>query len=212
MNDPLPFNPLDKKNLAASVGEALLDSAPSPLGDIDVFKGAGIYAIYYLGKFDAYDQISDENADGRWASPIYVGKAIPSGGRKGGEQASALESRSLVGRLREHGESVRSANNLEIRDFWCRYLVVDDIWIPLGENLMIAKFAPVWNALVDGFGNHDPGKGRYSGMRSRWNVLHPGRSWADRCKARPESQEAIVGDVKSYLAARPRPLGKLFRN
>ena len=31
----------------------------------------------------------------------------------------------------------------------------------LGESLLIAKFAPIWNKLIDGFGNHDPDKGRY---------------------------------------------------
>ena len=212
MTDPVPFNPLDKRNLAASVGEALLERPPVALGEVPAFKGAGIYAIYYLGTFEAYQQISAENAEGRWTSPIYVGKAIPSGGRKGGELGSTAESRSLVKRLGEHAETIRAAGNLRIEDFWCRYLVVDDIWIPLGENLMIAKFSPVWNALVDGFGNHDPGAGRYNGKRSRWDVLHPGRGWAERCQPRPEAPGTIVAEVKAHLAARPRPLGKLFRD
>ena len=43
---------------------------------------------------------------------------------------------------------------------------------------MIARFGPVWNSIVDGFGNHDPGAGRRAGMVSRWDVLHPGRAWA----------------------------------
>ncbi len=32
------------------------------------------------------------------------------------------------------------------------------------------------NKIIDGFGNHDPGKGRYNQLRSRWDKLHPGRS------------------------------------
>ncbi|MEX1196232.1 MAG: Eco29kI family restriction endonuclease, partial [Pseudohongiellaceae bacterium] len=92
-----------------------------------------------------------------------------------------------------------------ISDFHCRYLVVDDIWIPLGESLLIAKFNPVWNVVIDGFGNHDPGKGRHKGMRPRWDVLHPGRSWADKCEPRPESASQIVGEIADYLRNNPPP-------
>lgn len=44
------FNPLDKKNLGESVAEALLQQPISPLPP-EPFIGAGIYAIYYEGKF-----------------------------------------------------------------------------------------------------------------------------------------------------------------
>lgn len=44
-----PYNPLDKKNLGASVAEALLERTVHPLGKLEVFVGAGIYAIYYTG-------------------------------------------------------------------------------------------------------------------------------------------------------------------
>lgn len=71
-----------------------------------------------------------------------------------------IRGRFLHGRLREHAESVRAAENLNIDNFAARWLVVDDIWIPLGETLLIGKFQPVWNRLLDGFGNHDPGAGR----------------------------------------------------
>ena len=51
---------------------------------------------------------------------------------------------------------------MDIKTFQCRYLVVDDIWIPLGEALLIAKFSPIWNKVVDGFGNPRPRKGTLS--------------------------------------------------
>ena len=43
----IPFNPLDKLNLGASVADAMLSRKVEPLGDIQEFKGAGVYAIYY---------------------------------------------------------------------------------------------------------------------------------------------------------------------
>lgn len=53
--------------------------------------------------------------------------------------------------------------------------------------------------LIDGFGNHDPGKGRYNQMRSRWDTLHPGRSWAVKCKKRSETSKQIIGELEEFL-------------
>ncbi|WP_122376594.1 Eco29kI family restriction endonuclease, partial [Pseudomonas savastanoi] len=153
----IPFNPLDKKNLGASVAEALLTKEIHPLGDIPVFEGAGIYAIYYTGKFRAYQQIARLNNQEKFLLPIYVGKAVPAGARMGSNLELAA-GKALHKRLKEHAESVKAAENLEINDFYYRFLVVDDIWIPLGESLIIARFTPIWNSLIDGFGNHNPGK------------------------------------------------------
>ncbi|HCW0905296.1 TPA: Eco29kI family restriction endonuclease, partial [Pseudomonas aeruginosa] len=190
----IPFNPLDKKNLGASVAEALLTKEVHPLGDLPVFEGAGIYAIYYTGGFAPYAQVSRLNADGKFMLPIYVGKAVPPGARMGASLELAA-GKVLHKRLKEHAESIKAAENLDIKDFHCRFLVVDDIWIPLGESLIIARFTPVWNSLIDGFGNHNPGKGRHAGMRPRWDVLHPGREWAMRLAERPETQAQIAQDA-----------------
>lgn len=195
----IPFNPLDKKNLGASVVDALLASKVHPLENIPEFNGAGIYAIYYSGNFKTYEKLTKQNQGGNYYVPIYVGKADPAGGRKGKEAVSGTVGKTLYKRLNEHAESIRAAKNLDIADFCCRYLAVDDIWIPLGESLLIAHFSPVWNALIDGFGNHDPGRGRYNGMRPRWDVLHPGRKWAEKCQERPESVKDIEKDVETYL-------------
>lgn len=206
--DIIPFNPLDKKNLGASVAEAMLASKFHPLGDLPEFKGAGIYAIYYGGDFAPYGEIAKRNKNSKTA-PIYVGKAVPAGARKGGG-AGANGGKPLFNRLSEHAESIRAVANLDIKDFTCRFLVVDDIWIPLGESLLIARYSPVWNSLIDGFGNHDPGSGRYNGMRPRWDVLHTGRGWAAKCKERPESPEDIARDVETYLRNATFPTSDRF--
>lgn len=196
----IPFNPLDKLNLGASVAEAMLARPAHALGNLPKFTGAGIYAIYYTGSFPPYARLAEANAGGNLVAPIYVGKGIPAGGRKGASlETDSSRTRALYARLQEHAQTVRDATNLNVEDFHARFLVVDDIWIPLGESLLIAKFAPVWNALIDGFGNHDPGAGRYNGMRPRWDVLHPGRGWAAKCKERPEVAAEIERDVENYL-------------
>jgi hypothetical protein len=199
--DVAPFDPLNIKNLGIAVAKALLEKKARPLGGLPSFRGAGIYAIYYRGAFPCYGPIAKANADAtdpRW--PIYIGKAIPPGGRKGAFNTEASDTTALAVRLREHAESIQLAQNLELDDFVCRFLVVPDLWIPLAERLLIAHFAPIWNRLIDGFGNHDPGSGRYNGLRPRWDVLHPGRAWAEKCKVRPENAADIQREVEQYLA------------
>ncbi|MGA6538214.1 Eco29kI family restriction endonuclease [Stenotrophomonas sp. NPDC101269] len=205
----IPFNPLDKKNLGASVAEALLTKEVHPLGELTQFEGAGIYAIYYTGDFEAYGQVARLNVNGQFMLPIYVGKAIPAGARVGGS-TEVPAGKVLFKRLREHADSIRAASNLRIEDFFCRFLVVDDIWIPLGESLIISRFMPVWNSLVDGFGNHNPGKGRHAGMRPRWDVLHPGREWAQRLAERPETSQRVAEDAATYLRILPACLSDKF--
>ena len=199
MSENAPYNPLDRRNLGISVADALLSRDPVPLADVGRFEGAGIYAIYYSGDFPAYEELVKRNRNGGFGAPIYVGKAVPPGTRRGGVGLGGDPGFALVGRLKEHADSIRAAHNLNIEDFHCRHLVVEDIWIPLGEALLIAKLAPPWNKLIDGFGNHDPGGGRYNQLRSRWDVLHPGRAWVLKCRERPETAEQIQNEVREYL-------------
>lgn len=207
----IPFNPLDKKNLGASVAEALVSQPVHPLGDVPSFFGSGIYAIYYHGPHPAYQVLSALNSKtDSPVIPIYVGKAVPQGARKGKVMPDATRSKALFSRLKEHAESILSTTTLRIEDFSCRYLVVDEIWIPLGESLMITKFSPLWNLLVEGFGNHDPGAGRYNGLCPRWDTLHPGRAWALKCKQRDETTAEVQRDVIVYLKSTSLPLTPHF--
>ena len=200
-----PFNPLDIKNLAHSVVTRMEETAPTPLDAIPRFRGAGLYAIYYKGSHPPYADLSAKNADNRWEEPIYVGKADPPGGRRGIEVIDHQSTTALYSRLRVHANSIRAAENLDIADFAARWLVVEDIWIPLGESAMIRQHQPVWNAIVDGFGNHNPGAGRINGVRTRWDTLHPGRAFAPKYPERSETAADISQDVREYLRQRLVP-------
>lgn len=205
------YNPLDRGNLGRSVADALLISPAVPLEGIGRFKGAGIYALYYSGGHIAYAEISKRNRGGRFMAPIYVGKAVPAGARKGHIGEGVDPGFVLSKRLQEHETSVVEAqlhpkSTLRIEDFHCRYLIVEDIWIPLGESLLIARFSPLWNKLLDGFGNHDPGAGRYEGLSPRWDLLHPGRAWAEKCKRRIETASALEAEVLAYLRTANLPV------
>ena len=174
------------------------------------FGGSGVYAIYYTGSFPIYQKVSAANRTS-YSLPIYVGKAIPSGGRKGLKKSIDNED-SLHKRLREHTKSIKEAiayaksnlaeHQLSLADFACRFIVVPGdesaIIAPI-ESALIKQYQPLWNAAVDGFGNHTPGKRRFEQSRSQWDTLHVGRPWADKCKGPTPNLEGIFADIKSHL-------------
>jgi len=127
--------------LAQSIVRELLERDAEPLPPREAFIGAGIYLIYYRGPFKLYSPLAQLNSiDLR--HPIYVGQAISPGGRKGGF-AESVSTPALFGRLSQHAASIRQAKNLEIEDFSCRFLVVDEFWISLAESLLIESYRPL---------------------------------------------------------------------
>jgi len=192
-----PYNPLDKINLARSIERELLGRAPIQLANAEAVQGAGIYVIYYCGTFTPYARIRVTG------QPIYVGKAIPKGGRKGGLGADASRGRAMADRIAQHARSIDEVSNLDLEHFQVRYLMVDDIWIPLGENMLIEQFKPVWNRAIDGFGNKDPGRRRATQYKSPWDVLHPGRKFAEKLADGGLSPAFLEERVEDYFAGRP---------
>lgn len=193
-------------NLGESVAKAMLKQPVAFLSDTGDLRGAGVYAIYYTGPFPVYRPIAEQNRDGAFQQPIYVGKAIPKGGRKGGISTDAGKGTALRDRLRQHAASIEQAENLDLADFSYRCLVVDDIWIPLGENMLIETFRPVWNIIIDGFGNKAPGRRRATQYRSSWDILHPGRDFSKYLADSELTPEDIARKLEAYLAGQTVPL------
>lgn len=127
--------------------------------------------------FELYERIAVRNK-GDMRFPIYVGKAVPPGSRTGFE-VSRNETADLFTRLRQHKRSIEQAEGLSVSEFRCHFMLFGDVEADLiapVEAALIRKYRPLWNAaILHGFGNHDPGKGRYNQRRSRWDILHPGR-------------------------------------
>lgn len=201
--DEPPYDPLNYDNLGASIYRALMERVPIPINNLPVFNGAGIYAIYYTGEhrpYASYDVLAAAHHLQTWSKPIYVGKADPPGVRTGGRDLGNIGSK-LADRMNQHASSIRATSTtLSIDDFWCRYLIVEPVWIPLGEAIVINLADPLWNVVVDGFGNHAPGKGRDKGMKPRWDTLHPGRRWAERLPDHSEDAASIRKRIDSFFA------------
>jgi hypothetical protein len=102
--------------------------------------------------------------------------------------------------------SIDEANNLRFEDFSFRSLTFDDIWIPLGENMMIELYRPIWNLVIDGFGNKTPGRRRETQFRSSWDVLHPGRRFAERLADGGTTVEMLISRLEGYFAGQVVPL------
>lgn len=160
------------------------------------FVGVGIYVLYYLGESEHYKHIGTLNRV-ECVHPIYVGKAVPPGWRTA--RVSTAHSRALCGRLREHARSIEQGAGLELSDFRCRFIILRGIesdLITAVEAQLIRLATPIWNTPIDGFGNHDPGKGRYNQARSEWDVLHPGRPWAERLTGPTPLLENILRKIE----------------
>lgn len=185
---------LEKRILSA------LDKCPGhPLPPGVSFPGAGIYALYYFGDFELYSRLTELNADGQYRMPIYVGKANLKGARTA--RSSATRQTALYTRLREHAKSIEEARNLKLEHFRCKYVVLDQIWVSMGEQILIRTFKPLWNTVVEGFGIHHTGGPRARQQRSQWDTLHPGRQWVERLDLPPnkKSEDAIRRMVSEYL-------------
>lgn len=161
------------------------------------FSAGGVYALYYLGRSDFYEHIAALNG-GECRQPIYIGKAVLPGWRTARSTTKA-EATSLYSRLREHSRNISCCSNLSVSDFQTRFMILQgiesDLVVPI-EAELIRKYRPLWNTLIDGFGNHDPGKGRYQQARSEWDILHPGRPWAERLPKSSLNVKDILCKIK----------------
>ena len=108
----------------------------------------------------------------------------------------------LFNRLREHSRSIGITQGLELKDFNCRFVIFEDAssdMIGTIEAALIKLNMPLWNTAVDGFGNHDPGSGRYEQAKSDWDVIHPGRAWAEKCNGTHAEKSVILSGIKNHF-------------
>ena len=170
-----------------------------PLPPGVLFLGCGVYALYYVGDFPLYSKIAEAN---RISSdkPIYVGKAVAPGWRTARVKESNTPD--LYRRLHEHAGSIAQTKDLKVGDFTYRFMILEgiegDLVVPVEAHL-IRYYRPLWNSVVDGFGNHDPGSGRYNQAKSEWDVLHPGRTWAERLTGQSPALDFVISKIRREM-------------
>jgi hypothetical protein len=72
--------------------------------------------------------------------------------------------------------------------------------------MLIENFQPVWNVVIDGFGNKTPGARRATQYRSPWDVLHPGRAFAEMLAPHPQAAGVFERRVSDFFAGETVPL------
>jgi Eco29kI restriction endonuclease len=166
------------------------------------FLGTGVYAMYYTGQIPLYKRYAELNRLS-YNYPIYIGKAVPKGWRQARfSDDTQNQSRELISRLREHSRSISLGSELSLEDFMCRFVIFEaegSDMISTIEAALIKLNKPLWNMIVDGFGNHDPGSGRYEQARSDWDVIHEGRLWANKCNGIHAEKSVIIANILQHL-------------
>lgn len=203
---PHPFNPANHvfhsstfQQVVNEVLEFVTSTPAQALPPSAAFTGAGIYLLYYTGEFSPYIPIAEANSC-TLSMPIYAGKAVPSGWRQARETTQI--STALYRRLNEHAASIRAAENLEIADFKCRFVILEGeerSLIATVEAAIIRRYRPLWNSVIDGFGNHDPGINRYGQILAGWDTLHPGRSWEKKWQGSRPDRAKLIEKIQNDL-------------
>jgi hypothetical protein len=192
------FDPTDPNTAGRVVALTLVAQKRHPLAKIPEFYGAGVYAIYYNGKFDPYLPLAGKD------HPIYVGKADPD---NPSAKDAVGQGTKLSSRLNEHARSIGKADGtLDIDDFDCRFLIVQTGFQKSAEDYLINFFKPIWNSeqkICFGLGKHGDSSETRGNKRSPWDTLHPGREWADRSEEDQKPRELILRQIESHLSAHP---------
>ena len=86
----------------------------------------GVYLIYYVGETSLYGNLVKPSE----SRPIYVG----------------MSRSNILDRLRDHSRKVVDAEDLELRNFAVRFLIVDiEHFAPSIEGALIEFYNPLWN-------------------------------------------------------------------
>ncbi|MFE6303486.1 Eco29kI family restriction endonuclease [Nocardiopsis sp. NPDC057823] len=187
---PTHFNPLDIELLSRNLRAEMDDRPRVPLDSVRSFPGAGLYALYYTGDLEIYERLKNSDV------PIYVGKA-EAGNSSFGEPLNESKPK-LFQRISNHRKSITEAKNLKASDFAVKHLILDDVWISLGERALLRTYRPVlWNSFMTGFGSNPPGGARKNG-RSIWDSIHPGRKRAEPLLC---NRKFSLSEMENFIAS-----------
>jgi hypothetical protein len=187
-------DPNDPKFQAVVLALRLIQEERHQLSELAPFYSSGVYALYYTGPLLPYAPIAGSE------TPIYVGKADPDR-----VSVSPIEQGiRLYTRLAEHLKNIEKVG-LDPEHFEYRYLPLGDGSQVSVEKVLIDFFKPVWNnegGCLSGFGKHGDNASTRANKRSSWDVLHPGRIWAEKSEPK-KSHNEVLSDVAGHFEVHP---------
>lgn len=191
-----PFDPLAVENVGVTLAVELLEQELHTMPPSEGFPGAGVYALYYSGNHSAYAALAALDQK-RSKYPVYIGKAAGESSKQGFNSHSSTKKK-LYDRIRQHADSIDAVSNLDLSDFRCRFLILNDAYIALAESVLIRVFRPPWNGMS--FGSKVVGKNRMKGKPALWDSLHPGRV------GRPVGSKGRAAEAASLIEQRASDL------
>lgn len=199
------FNPLALEIVGHNLRDGLEDRPRIRLDRLPTSKGAGLYALYYIGDLDLYRALSGTDV------PVYVGKA-EAGNSSYGDAPDETQPRLYKRITEKHAKSIREVadnrGNIAPSDFEVRHILLEDVWIVLGERALLRAYAPVlWNTLMPGFGANPPGTARKN-ARSIWDTIHPGRPRAGEVCNRRFTRAEMENRIRDGIAISQMEPGK----
>ncbi len=167
------------------------------------FTGSGVYAIYCTARKGIYERYGNKVNRMGYNVPIYVGKAVPKGWRQSRTAGIEIDKgTSLRSRLVHHSKTISSVENLNLSDFACRFMIFSGSSVDMiaaVEAALIAEYTPLWNAVIDGFGNNPPGGKRMGGIVPKWHILHRGVKWALQMTGPRADVRSVQKSVMDYM-------------
>lgn len=197
-----PFDPLAVENVGVTLAVELLEQPLHPLPPAEKFSGAGVYALYYVGKHSAYSGlVALGGGKGGTRYPVYIGSAVRENAKQGFTPRHTSQAR-LWTRLGHHAASISEVETagsdpkFKLADFRCRFLVINDAYVTLAESVLITTFRPAWNGM--GFGSKVVGGQRMTGRPSLWDSLHVGRGGrpAGTAERKKEAEAQIATSIE----------------
>ncbi|MDP3972356.1 MAG: Eco29kI family restriction endonuclease [Candidatus Nanopelagicales bacterium] len=191
------FNPLALDVVGRNLREGLEARPRIRLDRLPHFTGAGLYALYYIGKLPIYQPLIHSDI------PVYVGKA-EAGNSSYGDAPDDSQPRLFKRITEKHAKSIREVSendgNIAPSDFEVRRILLEYDWIVLGERALLRAYAPVlWNTLMPGFGANPPGTARKN-ARSIWDTIHPGRPRAGEVCNRRFTRTKMESRIRDGIA------------
>lgn len=108
------------------------------------FVGAGVYALYYIGKTGLYAKFGQAINREEYRLPIYVGKAEPSGWRQNDRCC-------LNGQFKILRELITKGCRLRLKDFMVRIVESQDCPVYRDVSVLMRKrYRPIWNRIMRG--------------------------------------------------------------
>jgi len=175
-----------KKGISALIKKSVksfekIPPQPMALGGVE---GEGVFALYYTGEYPLYKGYKDANTS-KLNAPIYISKGA-----------------NIDEKIKEQYRNIAKVSNLNPEDFYTKVMPLSTDLPSITEEVeatLVDQYQPLWNTCLEGFGSHNPGRGRAKQAPSDWDVIHPGREWVSKLSGKANDRRKLGRKVQKHM-------------